>query len=73
VTSEAVLAALRAEPFIPFRMRLASGDAILVDRPERISCVAGRQRAVVLGANRSIEVLELASVVGLEFFEPERK
>jgi hypothetical protein len=71
--SEVLLSALRNEPFFPFKLRLVSGHAVPVDHPEFIAHTPGSGVAVVIKFDESLETIDLASVVSLEFQPPAEK
>jgi hypothetical protein len=70
MTSEALLSALHNEPFIPFEIRLLSGHAVEVRDPMCVAHAPGGTTAVIINHDDSLETIDLASVVSLEFEPP---
>ena len=72
MTSERLVTALRAVPFRPFLIRLASGRELPVLRPEFLAHNGTSRTAIVADAEgEGWEVVDLLLVVGL-LFDDER-
>jgi hypothetical protein len=64
--------AMRAEPFVPFRVHLADGRSISVVHPESVAWNLGGRTAVIIQPDDSCQHIDLLLVTSLEFPAPER-
>ena len=69
MTTEQLPKLIKAQPFTPFSIRTADGREIEVKHPEAIAYTGGRI-AVVLGADESVEVIDLLLVPTLRLHAP---
>ncbi len=66
MTNEEFRKALKAQPFVPFRVRLASGRALEVRHPDFAMCPPNTRIAVIYdtsdGANENVDLLLVESI-----------
>jgi hypothetical protein len=72
MTIERFRDAMRAEPFIPFRVNLADGRSIPVIHPDFVAWNPGGRTVVVIQPDDSCQHIDLLLVTSLEFAAPER-
>ena len=68
VTIEQLRATQRAQPFVPFTLRLADGRSYTIEHPDFISSHPQGRTVVVYqrGTNGDLEIIDLLLVVGIE-------
>jgi len=72
MTLERFRDAMRAEPFVPFRVHLADGRSISVVHPESVAWNPSGRTAVIIQPDDSWQHIDLLLVTSLEFPAPER-
>jgi hypothetical protein len=70
VRTEALLAAIRSEPFRPFQLVLADGSAVDVTSPERIA-YGGGQTVAVLQDRERVTILDVPLLARIRLVENE--
>ena len=68
VTIEQLRATVKAQPFVPFTVRLADGRKYDIDHPDFIASHPQGRTIIVFkpGNNGDLEILDLLLVVGIE-------
>jgi len=56
----------RAQPFVPFVIRLADGRQVRVEHPELIALSPTGRSAVVYGKDGAFEIIDVMLVTGLQ-------
>ena len=68
MTSEEFRRALKAEPFVPFRVHMVSGRVLDVPHPDFAACPPGFRIAVIYDRkDRAIDNVDLLLVESIEF------
>ncbi len=67
MTLERFRDAMRAQPFVPFRVYLADGRSISVVHPEYVAWNPGGRTAVIIQPDDSCQHVDLLLVTSLEF------
>ncbi len=68
MTIEQLRTTIKAQPFVPFTLRLADGRQYDIDHPDFISSHPHGRTVIVYkpGENGDLEILDLLLVVGIE-------
>lgn len=69
--AESLESVIRAQPFLPFSLRLADGSRVEVRHPELIAHAPGARTVIVVGSDESFRVLDVALIIELEVGPPQ--
>ncbi|MEL6330419.1 MAG: hypothetical protein AAFR38_12235 [Planctomycetota bacterium] len=70
MTADAIKKLLSAQPFRPFRVRLASGKEVPIPHPELVNFSPGGRTMVVWRPDESDESFDMLDVLLIESAEP---